>query len=248
MATVGSGDELQTFHVHEGVITPRSEYCKRALNKHWQTGEDKIVPLVREDPYTFSLYLELVYRGCLSLGQAGTMQDEDDAITVAQIYLLLADIYILADFLVDPSTKNIVVDTMLAQARVNIGPYSNSGQYHLPGIEVINTIYAKTVEGDGARKLLIELHDANKVKLADVQKWKDISPEFMNELTKLRRARGYKKLSSAGHFELTRYHDTPEDRADRIEEDSEREDEDEEDSNEDHDMEYEDREDEDYLD
>jgi hypothetical protein len=239
MVMVGTDDELQNFHVHQGVITPRSEYFKRALNKHWQKGEDKIVPLLKEDPYTFGLFLELVYGGSLSLGHTGTMKD--DAMMIAQNYLVLADIYIFADFLVDPSTKNIIVDTMLAQARVNRLTYSWSGYYHLPGTEVINTIYAETVEGDGARKLLIELYDANEIELADVQKWKDISLEFVNEWTKPRRARGYKRLSSARHtrhFELTRYHDTPEDRADRNDEDSEREDEDEEGSNEDHDMEY----------
>jgi hypothetical protein len=236
---VGSGEELQTFHVHEGVITPRSEYFKRALNKHWQASKEKIVPLIKENPYTFSLYLELVYRGSLSLGQADTTKD--DAITVAQDYLVLADIYIFADFLVDPSTKNIVVDTMLAQARVKRGPISWSSHYQLPGIEVINTIYSNTVGEDGPGELMVELYDTNRVKLADIQKWKDISPEFVQELTKLRRARGYKKLSGVGHFELTRYHDTPQNRADRIDEDSEdsedSEDEAEESSSEDHDME-----------
>jgi hypothetical protein len=150
-----------------------------------------MVLLTKEDPYTFSLYLELVYRGSLSLEQAGTA--EYDAITVAKNYLVLADIYVLADFLVDPSTKNIVVDTMLAYARVNRQPCAWSGQYHLPEIEVINAIYANTMEGDGARKLLIELHDANDVKLADVHEWKDISPEFVQELTMLRRATGYEE-------------------------------------------------------
>lgn len=57
------GDQLQTFHVHESVITLRSEYFKRALNKHWQTSGDRMIPLTEEDPYTFHMYLDLVYRG-----------------------------------------------------------------------------------------------------------------------------------------------------------------------------------------
>jgi hypothetical protein len=253
---VGADDELQSFLVHHGVITPRSEYIKRALNKHWQGGKEIIVSLTKEDPDTFSLYLELVYRGRLSLGrQTGTMEDE--ANMVAQNYLVLADIYILADFLVDPCTKNTIVDTMLAQARVNRVSYSWSGYYHLPGKEVINTLYATTMQNDGVRKLLVELYDANEIELADVEKWEDVSPEFVDEWRKLRRAKGYKMLARTRHtrhFELTRYHDTPGDRADRVDEDSERGDkeedgeEEEEDSNEDRDMEYEDRDDGDYLD
>jgi hypothetical protein len=222
---VETGDQIHTFHVHEGVITSRSEYFKRALNKHWQTSGDRMVPLTEEDPHTLHMYLDLVYRGCLTLDQAGTAKYSCDAATVAQRYLVFADIDILADFLVDPSTKNNIIDTMLAQVRVNRYPCPWSGQYHLPGIEVINAIYSNILEGDGARKLLVELQDAYDANIADVRKWKDISPEFVDELTRLRRARGFSTRPWVRHFKLMRYHDMPQSRADRNNEDNERADE-----------------------
>lgn len=110
----------------------------------------------------------------MTLDQASTAKDSYYAATVTQRYLVLADIYILADFLIDPSTKNIIVNTMLAQARVNRYPCLWFGQYHLPGIEVINAIYSNTLEGDSARKLLVELQDAYDANIADVRKWKDV--------------------------------------------------------------------------
>jgi hypothetical protein len=84
---VGIGAKLQIFLVHEGVITPRSKYIKRALNKHWQVGEDRTVPLTEEDTYTFGLYLEVFYRGYLALEAAA--ETEYDKTTVDQNYLIV---------------------------------------------------------------------------------------------------------------------------------------------------------------
>jgi hypothetical protein len=203
------------------------------LKDFWQTAEPRVILLTKEDAYIFGLYLELVYRGHLTVDQTDTM--EYVASTVDHNYLVLADIYILADFLVDPHTKNIAVDTILAQARIVRLPLSWSGRFHLLGVEVINAIYSRTLEGDGARKLLVELHDS--VKLADItddQKCTSILPEFARDLTKLKRARGGTAKLDANLFQLTRYNDTPQSWADRNHRNSERADE--EDSNEDHDM------------
>jgi hypothetical protein len=32
------------------------------MNKHWQSSQEKAVQLVNEDPATFALYLELLYK------------------------------------------------------------------------------------------------------------------------------------------------------------------------------------------
>jgi hypothetical protein len=70
-----------------------------------------MVLLTKEDLYTFGLYLELVYRGSLSLEQAGTTKY--DAITVAKNYLVLADIYVIADILVDRQQRTSLLKRCL---------------------------------------------------------------------------------------------------------------------------------------
>jgi hypothetical protein len=64
---VGTGDNVKEFVIHKRVLTARSDFFVKALEKHWKEGEDKVVELPEDDIEIFNLYRGLVYSQHLSV-------------------------------------------------------------------------------------------------------------------------------------------------------------------------------------
>lgn len=184
--TVGEDEEERIFYVHENVIYIRSDFFKNAMHEHWTTGQEKAVPLSEEeDPAAFSLYLMLLYRGQLPKEEQDPDDTQIDAVNC--IYLTLASIYVAAEFLADPTTKNLLLGTILNQARKSLlGDWSKIS-YHIPQLEAIQVIYDRTPAGS---LLLVELHDSQAAKVLKIRRWKGVLKDFRKEVAALRKKNG----------------------------------------------------------
>lgn len=58
---VGEAEETKEFHVHEGIICPRSGFFAKAMTEPWSEADERKVTLSAEEPNVFSLYLQLLY-------------------------------------------------------------------------------------------------------------------------------------------------------------------------------------------
>jgi hypothetical protein len=109
--------------------------------------------------------------------------------------------------LADPITKNPVLDTILARARELQPAEHGKPRYHLPQLDVIHIIYSGTLPGSHARRLLVELYDAQCITLTSIREWDGVPQDFMDELSKLKRATRAKKKGEEPRIELSRYHE-----------------------------------------
>ncbi|KAF2869210.1 hypothetical protein BDV95DRAFT_114957 [Massariosphaeria phaeospora] len=146
---VGPDDEDQrTFWVHEGLITARSAFFKKALNGDWAEADTKTVNLPEEDPYGVALYLQLLYTGTLAV------LDEEADIDKCH-YLEMAKTYIVAEMLLDPTSKNLIMHGFLSGVRRK----NKDGDNDYPVDPIITIIYEGTASAaDPARRLLVNWH------------------------------------------------------------------------------------------
>ncbi|KAF2121999.1 hypothetical protein BDV96DRAFT_640068 [Lophiotrema nucula] len=60
---VGEEGKEKKFLVHKDLIASRSQFFATALSGPWKEAEDKVVKLSDDDPQTFELYVQLLYKG-----------------------------------------------------------------------------------------------------------------------------------------------------------------------------------------
>jgi hypothetical protein len=128
---------------------------------------------------------------------------ECEADRVNRMYLELASLYVHAEFLQDPKTKNLLLDTILGRARRDRLYETQNRPHHLPQIEAIQVIYDGTPSGNLARQLLVELYDSKGFSRKDVKGWKNIPADFVDELSQLQRDRS----DEIDNTSKTRYHE-----------------------------------------
>jgi hypothetical protein len=147
--TVGEGDKLQTFHVHEDLLTARSPFFKKALSGNWKEAQDRLVKLPEDDPVTFQRYVHLLYTDALVI-EAEEVSEPSKSTEYPHLGLL----YVLAEKLQDIDAKNVVLEaTLLASRREHA-----DGIRYFPGNDMICLIYAGTGPGSPMRNLLVNFY------------------------------------------------------------------------------------------
>lgn len=126
---VGTGDEQETFSVHQDIICDRSEFFKAACSKNWLENQEKTVRLPEQEVETFRLYLESVYAenvdytilcdfpcevhtGISELGN-------EDKFRCREALTKLCRLWVTADFLRDPKLQNDIIDCVAYVLRTN---------------------------------------------------------------------------------------------------------------------------------
>ena len=150
------------------------------MKKAWNNGKEKAVKLTDEDAAVFAIYLELIYRECFP--EEPLYPEETDIDRLDRIYLTLTSVYVLAEMLGDVVTKNLVLDSILVRAREL--QLDRSHAYHLPHVEAIQVIYARTPVGSLARKLLVDLHNEQEGAFSFLGNSDDVPLEFRKELAR----------------------------------------------------------------
>jgi hypothetical protein len=171
---VGEGDQLQTFDVHEDIITARSPFFKKAMSGDWKEAQDRLVKLPDDNPAIFQLYVHLLYTNMLAV----VPDPLPPNYTGSNEHVKLAKLYVLAEKLQDIDTKNTVLEAMLLATRQT----RSDGKCYYPGNGPICLIYAGTVPGSPMRKLLVDFYtyqaEANWLSESD-ETW---PTEFTHEL------------------------------------------------------------------
>ncbi|EDU49261.1 BTB POZ domain containing protein [Pyrenophora tritici-repentis] len=139
---VGEAPDQKEFFVHEGLVCPRSEFFRKAMRGPWTEAQERKIDLGQEEPETFALYLELLYTGTIP-----TIED-------TELYAPLSKLYVLAEMLMDDTTKTIVLDAMKAQ--IDDGPEED--HYCFPEPDAIRIIYKGTTESSPARELMVKFY------------------------------------------------------------------------------------------
>ncbi|KAJ4309787.1 hypothetical protein N0V94_008765 [Neodidymelliopsis sp. IMI 364377] len=149
---------LTTFLVHESFLTTRSEFFKRAMNGRWIESATRTISLVDDDPHTFALYLNHIYKNELST--MAKSKEELHALPSSQFskhiheeYMALFRLYVLAEKLQDVSARNEVIATIFWLAFID-RPNEN---VLIPRCSVVLLVYNGTPRGSFARSLVVDL-------------------------------------------------------------------------------------------
>ena len=154
---VGTGSIQQDFVAHESFLISRSGFFRRAVNGRWEESETRIVKLPEDSPKIFALYIDCAYTNQISSdsvernppAKAENNTKENIDLLKAEIWDLV-HVYILAEKLLDGTTKNIVIETLFKL-------------FHLtnpclrPSECMIKEVYRNTPETSPLRRFLVDL-------------------------------------------------------------------------------------------
>ena len=173
--------------MHESLLTSRSKFFKKAMNKGWKEAEDKLVKLPEDDPDIFALYEQLVYTGCIPVfdddperiyhedGDGDSNGDDDSSeddeksndghtycqnITVCQNeYNTLFKLYIFAEKIQDREAKKSCLDAINTKVEHESSKVDNfdTGPC-LPAVPIIKMVYQNTPESSAARQSLVHCY------------------------------------------------------------------------------------------
>ena len=154
---VGTAEAQRTILVHQGIICDRSEFFKKALTGAWIESQEKKVELPEDDPAIFTLYLERLYTGYIPIAKERRSDDQvlmETSFDAEEEYLTLGKLYVLAEKLVDATTKDNILDAFLARSQEP----ADDGSLHFPDPDCVAIVYAGTLENDPARALLVKFY------------------------------------------------------------------------------------------
>ncbi|KAH6637781.1 hypothetical protein C7974DRAFT_450829 [Boeremia exigua] len=143
---VGSDEPPTPFFVHEALITQRSVFFAKAIGGDWKESAERSVPLPDDEPAVFSLYLMCLYTKTLPV-----QTPELETAEQQHQYRLLCKLYVLAEKLIDSTTKDTIFAALSAHAQeINF--------VFLPDSDAVQIIYEGTPENDAARRWLVNLY------------------------------------------------------------------------------------------
>lgn len=149
--TVGPSEEEWT--IHEGLVTETSAFFAAAVKKVWAEGQSKRVKLPEEDANIFHLYARWLYEGKLLVRPSPGKQEQGRAETHREEQALLVECYILGDKLQDSSSRNTVINSLLACTLKGDG----SGSLWWP-VQCVDRVYEVTCSGSPLRRLFVEMY------------------------------------------------------------------------------------------
>jgi hypothetical protein len=160
------GPQKHELLAHARFITPTSEFFKTALKKEWLEGQTRIIHRHDENVRHVVMYLDFIYTGYLPKHEFHGKRPE--FATLETVYQALVHLYALAQQLMDKTTKNAVLREIYATSNLKstIAFYDLTHNC-LPGVLSINSLYRNTLEGDPARRLVVDMY---------VQRPQDLDP------------------------------------------------------------------------
>ena len=143
---VGTGEAVEVFELHKGVLCFYSEYFRVALRDEWTEGKDNELALPTEDPATFRLFRDWLY-----------LQKVVDATTnhyeAPHTIEVLCDLWAFGDRRGVPLLMNEAIDVI----RNQVVKSTSAAIKNMP------TIYANTMPGSKLRTFMVDLftkHDS----------------------------------------------------------------------------------------
>jgi hypothetical protein len=140
------GENLTIFHVHEAMLVNRSGFFKGALRSGstFISAEDRKGTLDNTSPRVFSRWLHTAYTNTIGFNDGPALGSN------TRDYDRMIRLYMFADYLLDPRTKNIMIRGILAKCREQPTAY-------VPTAGEVALLYRNTQPGDLMRKLLVDI-------------------------------------------------------------------------------------------
>lgn len=149
---VTSGDDPQTFHVHEAIIRERSQYFRAAFGD-WKEGTVGEITLFDEDPETVSDYLQYIYSGKVDSKPFINCSKDDREASMRQ----LMHLYILGENIQDDEFCNEVISTLAHRC----GEEDDQGTSWFSVDEAVRLLYDGTHAHSPARRFVVDMHVQN---------------------------------------------------------------------------------------
>jgi hypothetical protein len=129
------------------------------MNNNWREKEDGAVFLPDDEPAAFRQYLKILYGQPIVFESSNGETEADHEKNHAEQSTILAQIFILADKLLDPVTRKLMVDTILAHAFKDMFPsLSGTCQVRAPSTAAVNHIYENTAGACTIRRMVVDLY------------------------------------------------------------------------------------------
>jgi hypothetical protein len=177
LVTLLVGPEEEKMVVYETYLTRDSAFFKAALKKQWTEGQTRIIKLPEESLELMQHYIEHLYGAKLpthdlSAGIICTLKGKH--------YEMLADLYILAERMLDAKSQNAIIREFFRLVRLMFGPPETKYRYYPVG-EAVNIIYGGTTPASTARRMLIDWSTSYGLKA-----WLNgaTNPEYLLDLSK----------------------------------------------------------------
>ncbi|KAF9701363.1 hypothetical protein EKO04_000766 [Ascochyta lentis] len=155
---VGKEPDHQEFVAHESFLICRSEFFRRAVNGRWEEAETRVVKLPEDSSEVFARYLDCAYtnRATSELLDRPSYDilSWNDTRNIAHIDVHnLNRLYILADKLQDPATKNAAIRTLF-----RVFHWEHPSRRILsPSLSHISMVYENTPEHSPLRCLFVDI-------------------------------------------------------------------------------------------
>lgn len=137
------GEEEKKFLVHEAVIHANSAFFDAALRADWVESTERCVKLPEENAATFHHYARWVYTHRLCIEKVEERGN----------FTILSRLYGLGKHLADCDFQDAIIDDIIAET-----VRERMGEQWLPNSDAIGIIYAYTLPGDQARRLMVDMH------------------------------------------------------------------------------------------
>lgn len=173
---VGSSD-TEPYVVHKTFLGSGSSVLRAMMELEFKEKNEGIIRLRVADHDTFDEYVSFLYTGKLTT----TNLEAREEIYNAELHRLI-DLYVLGDFLQDPSFSDAVIDRIIANTKISIpdkkGTTSDWQLY--PFGKVTSAIYNRVPAGSPLRQLLVDQHLAK-----GTERWlfdKEVEPPINDSL------------------------------------------------------------------
>ncbi|KAK3696781.1 hypothetical protein LTR37_017805 [Vermiconidia calcicola] len=122
--TVSVGSDNIEFTVHQDLICDRSPFFKAACSRNWTEAKERRINLPDQNPKAIKIYFEWAYSQRQDLGDLAraVIKSEVPQLRAEQMsnrswreetFIILRDLWVLADYLGDNVFKNITMDSLI---------------------------------------------------------------------------------------------------------------------------------------
>ena len=169
------GDNItRVFHVHQNILTATSEFLKSRAKPEWlQEGQQ--LKLREHTPEALQIYATWLYTRMIP--KTPRAAEPEEPVTDSE-WRILAEAYVLGEYLMDDKFKDTVIDALRAKAT------TEGGKVFVKMPEVVAMIYSGTSSGSVVRKFIVDMH----LKYADLADHDSVAfdgpTEFFRDLSR----------------------------------------------------------------
>ncbi|KAK4693139.1 hypothetical protein P7C71_g4199, partial [Lecanoromycetidae sp. Uapishka_2] len=168
-AEIYVGPNKKLYTIPRALLCYHSEYFKRSLNSGSVEAAEGAIHLFTDDPETFILLLEWMYKGTLRVFENFCWEADDYRTALQQTCLVLCKLFCMADRLIIPGVEDYIV-SQLNRA------FDSAGDDFPIDSATIMAVYNNTPERSAFQKYLLEKLTVNLISPTGhhIEKYKEL--------------------------------------------------------------------------